>query len=102
MSVTYINVQGITEACKKFRSKITDFDNCVSEMDMTTIKVLENWVGKGRNQFETQMRLMNGQLKDISEALYDISQALADAEEAYIDEDEEMAKQLSISQAQAK
>lgn len=94
MAVEYLDVKGITDACKAFRDKIKDFDACVVEMDNATNDALRNWVGKGRNQFETQMDLMKSQLADISEVLYEIYDALADAETAYIDEDEAVAKQF--------
>lgn len=95
MSVKYLDVSGITDACKEFRDKIEIYDECVTGMESETNKVLANWTGKGRNQFETQMNLMKSQLDDISEILYDIYNALLDAETAYIDEDQEVAKQIS-------
>ena len=94
MAVEYLDVKGITDVCKAFRDKIKDFDACVVEMDNATNDALRNWVGKGRNQFETQMDLMKSQLADISEVLYEIYDARADAETAYIDEDEAVAKQF--------
>lgn len=95
MAVEYINVQGITDACKAFRDSIDEFDDCVITMNRVTTEVLHNWIGKGRNQFETQMRLMKSQLDDISDVLYDIYDALADAEKAYIDQDEAVAKEFT-------
>lgn len=95
MAVEYINVEGITDACKAFRDKIEVFDSCVTEMNQAANDALRNWVGKGRNQFETQMNLMKSQLDDISEVLYEIYEALADAEQGYIDEDEAVAKQFT-------
>lgn len=99
MSVEYLDVNGITQAAKTFRENIDDFDNCVIEMDKATNNVLRNWVGRGRNQFETQMSLMKRQLDDISEGLYDIYNALVDSETAYIDEDEAVAKQFDSARA---
>ena len=96
MRVEYLEVSGITEASKQFRSKIEEFDKCVSEMNSETNKVTRDWIGEGSNQFQTQMQLMLSQLDDISEILYDIYKALLDAEVAYIDEDIEVAKQFSI------
>ena len=66
MSVEYLDVNGITNAAIAFRSNIHKFDRCVMSMDRATNNVLSNWVGKGRNQFETQMSLMKSQLDDIS------------------------------------
>lgn len=78
----------------EFRANINEFDQCVIDMNKATNDVLRNWVGKGRNQFETQMNLMKKQLDDISEGLYDIYNALVDSEEGYIEEDEAVAKQF--------
>ena len=99
MAVQYLDVNGITEAAKTFRSNIKDFDKCVIDMNKATNDVLRNWVGKGRNQFETQMKLMKKQLDDISEGLYDIYNALVDSEKGYIDEDEAVAKQFNSARA---
>ena len=96
MAIEYLDVQGITDGAKKFREKVKTFDNCVTRMDKATNDALRNWVGKGRNEFETQMKLMKSQLEDISEALYDIYNALVDAEQGYIDADEEVAKQFTV------
>jgi WXG100 family type VII secretion target len=99
VAVQYLDVNGITEAAKTFRSNIDDFNQCVIDMNNATNNVLRNWVGKGRNQFETQMSLMKKQLDDISEGLYDIYNALVDSEEGYIEEDENVAKQFDSARA---
>lgn len=99
MSVQYLDVSGITNAAKTFSNTIGDFDDCIVKMDKATNDVLRNWVGRGRNQFGTQMALMKKQLEDISEGLYDIYNALVDSEKAYIDEDEAVAKEFSKARA---
>lgn len=96
MAIEYLDVQGITDAAKKFRDKVKTFDDCVTRMDRATNNALRNWAGKGRDEFETQMKLMKSQLEDISESLYDIYDALVDAEQGYIDADEEVAKQFTV------
>lgn len=97
MAVQHLNTAGISGTCIKFREAITDFDKCVTEINSYTNEVEREWVGNGKNQFETQMRLMLSQLDDISKILYDISEALQDAEAAYIDADVETAKRISIA-----
>ena len=97
MAVTYLDVSGITQAAVTFQQTIGKFDQCVIDMEQSTKRVLQNWVGARRNQFESQMSLMTHQLHDISEGLYDIYDALVDSEAAYIEEDEAVAKQFSIS-----
>jgi len=99
MAVEYIDVQGITSTAIVFRSTIRAFDDCITQMDNVTNNVLRNWVGRGRNQFETQMAIMKGQLDDISDTLYDVYNALVDAETGYIDQDEAVAKQFSVDRA---
>ena len=96
MAIEYLDVQGITDAAKKFRDKVKTFDDCMTRMDRATNNALRNWAGKGRDEFETQMKLMKSQLEDISESLYDIYDALVDAEQGYIDADEEVAKQFTV------
>lgn len=99
MAVQYLDVKGITDAAIAFRSKISEFDKCVIDMNNATNEVLRNWIGEGRNQFEVQMGLMKKQLDDISEGLYDIYNALVDSEAGYINEDEAVAKQFDAMRA---
>lgn len=96
MAIKHLDVSGITNAAISFRNEIHTFDNCVISVNNAKKEVLQDWVGKGRNQFETQMELMMGQLDDISEVLYEIYDALIDAEKGYIDVDEETAKQFRL------
>lgn len=97
MAVKYLELAGVTEASIQFRSKIKDFDDCVVRMNTETDKIIQNWIGKGSTQFQTQMSLMQSQLEDISEVLYDIYEALIDAEKAYIDQDIEVKKQYEAA-----
>lgn len=96
MAVKHLDVSGITNAAISFRNEIHTFDDCVISVDKAKKDTLQGWIGKGRNQFETQMGLMMGQLNDISEVLYEIYDALIDAETGYIDVDEETAKQFRL------
>ena len=95
MAVQHLETAPMKEANQKFKQGIETFDECVTEMDNITSDVLKNWVGHGRNSFETQLKLMKGQLKDISGSLHGIYKDLVDAEVAYIDQDEQVAKQFS-------
>ena len=97
MAIQYLNTKGITETCKAFRSNVKMFDQCVTDINSYTNQVEEDWIGEGKIQFETQMRLMMSQLEDISQILYDICEALKDAEAAYIDADVETAKQINVA-----
>ena len=57
---------------------------------------MDSWVGKGRNEFATQVSLINGKLGDISDELYDLYDAIVQAEKTYIDADQALAKEMSI------
>lgn len=94
MGITYLDTDGIEDAYSDFQDSIRDLENCVSRMERATSTLLDSWIGKGRNQFETEYRLIGQQLKDISDELYDIYQALLDAHTAYIDADEQVSKQI--------
>ena len=98
-SVRYLEVDGLKDAGKNFRDSIQTFQGYVRGMQSNTSSLLDTWDGKGRNQFETQYKLMEGQLKDIDEVLHDIYDALVDAQTAYIDADETVAKQISVATA---
>lgn len=94
MGITYLDTDGIEDAYSDFQDGIRELENCVSRMERATSTLMDSWVGKGRNQFETEYQLIGQQLKDISDELYDIYQALLDAHTAYIDADEQVNKQI--------
>lgn len=90
--IEYLNVTGIRLAQISVDKAVKEFINQKKEMQNTTRKLLSTWVGKGRNEFQTQTDLINSRLEDISEELSDIYELLVDAERTYIDADEAAAK----------
>lgn len=51
-------------------------------------KLAEDWVGQGRNEFETQYTLLISKVSDIGDTLGEMYQALVDAEAAYGETDD--------------
>lgn len=93
--IRHLDVGGLDMVCKDVRSSIEQFDQYVQTMDETTNHLLDAWLGRGRDRFETEYMIIRRQLKDISGALYDIYDALVDAQAGYIDADEAVAKKIT-------
>jgi len=78
--------------------EIVDSYNTVNlEVSQITQKVKENWVGKGRNEFESQYKLLISKIDDFGEALREIYDALVEAESQYETLDDEMRQQLVMA-----
>lgn len=95
--VEYIYTYGLQQTAAKFKDGIKTFNECVRDMNKETDSLLDSWEGDGKNQFETQVKLMKKKLDDISDMLYDIYDVLVESETTYIDTDESVAKQISAS-----
>lgn len=98
--IRHLDVGGLDMVCKDVRSSIEQFDEYVQTMDETTNHLLDTWLGKGRDRFESEYMVIRRQLKDITGALYDIYDALVDAQAGYIDADEAVAKKISAGYIQ--
>lgn len=98
-SVRHLETEGMTEAALEFKASIDEFSRAKRKVEKTTTNLLSTWVGKGRNSFEVQYKLLYGQLKDIEDELYAIYTALIDSETAYYDADQEIRKQIDMAKA---
>ena len=78
------------EHCKKLYETLQDWR---TDMEEKKNQLLWTWIGKGRNEFEKQYRLLNQQLSDIIDDTKDMYEKIIDAEEAYIQADVDAAKQ---------
>jgi len=95
--VVKLDTSGFETACKSFKSGTKDFDEYVKRLKTISTALLQNWEGKGSNEFEYQYNLLKGKLVDISDDLYEIYDALMEAEVAYSDADDELAKGIKYS-----
>ena len=60
------------------------------EVAAITQKVKENWVGKGRNEFESQYNLLIKKIDDFGDTLQEIYEALVQAEADYETSDNDL------------
>lgn len=97
MSVKSLDTSGFAEAEQAASDAITAFNNTLKKMQSVTNNILDSWIGEGRNEFATQVTLINSKLGDISDELYDLYEAIVQAEKTYIDADQAIAKELSIN-----
>ena len=59
-----------------------------------TKRVKENWVGEGRNEFESQYNLLISKIEDFGDTLYDIYDALVEAEMEYETSDDSLRQEF--------
>jgi uncharacterized protein YukE len=93
--VKYLYTQGLLDTAEIFKKNIDDFHDAKEKVSSTTTTLLETWVGKSRNRFESRSKLLLGELSDIEDALYEIYNGIVDGVTGYYDADEELAKQLN-------
>lgn len=76
--------------CKEIADQMRDLR---TELGRARDELLRTWVGKGRNEFEKQFRLLDQQFSDIVDDTTDIYEAILKAEGEYIQADTDAAKQ---------
>jgi len=84
------NMGATAEQCKSIADHMRSLR---TELGRVRDDLLTSWVGKGRNEFEKQFRLLDQQFSDIIDDTLDTYEAILKAEEDYIQVDTEMAKQ---------
>lgn len=84
---THRQIKEIVESFKTVNRDVADIT--------TTIK--ENWVGKGRNEFESQYNLLIKKIEDFGDTLQDIYDALVEAEAEYETADDSLRQEFVMS-----
>lgn len=79
---THRQIKEIVESYKEVNLKVSTI----------TSEVNQNWVGKGRNEFESQYQLLIKKIDDFGDTLQDIYEALVKAEESYEEADDSLRK----------
>lgn len=67
------------------------------EVSRTTQEIKENWVGEGRNEFETQYNLLIRKIDDFGDTLKELYDALVSAEADYEALDAKTCQQLEMA-----
>ena len=78
-----INTEEIYNAHRQIKTIVESYKTVNKEVDAITKKVEENWVGDGRNEFETQYNLLIRKIDDFGDTLQEIYDALVEAEAGY-------------------
>lgn len=83
-----IDTQKIYNAHRQIKTIVSSYKEVNREVSDITLKIQENWVGKGRNEFESQYKLLIRKIDDFGDVLQDIYDALVDAEAGYEETDD--------------
>lgn len=78
-----IDTEKIYETHRQIKEIVESYKNVNLEVSQITKKIKENWVGKGRNEFESQYNLLIKKIDDFGDTLQDIYDALVEAEAEY-------------------
>lgn len=84
------NMGTTANQCKSIADQMR---NLRSELSRARDDLLKTWIGKGRNEFEKQFRLLDQQFSDIIDDTVDMYEAILKAEGEYIQADTDLAKQ---------
>lgn len=89
---THTKIKEIVEQYKEVNKRVNDI----------TIRVNENWVGKGQIEFEVQYKLLIRKIEDFGDTLQEIYDALVDAEAKYEEQDDNLRQKFvkAVSSAQ--
>lgn len=78
-----IDTAKIYETHRQIKEIVEAYKEVNLEVSQITNKIKENWVGKGRNEFESQYNLLIKKIDDFGDTLQDIYDALVEAEAEY-------------------
>ncbi len=85
-----INTQTINNTHTQMKEIVESYKNLTMRVHQITDDVRRNWVGEGRNEFETQYTILICKIEDFDSTLQEMYKALVDAEQAYEDKDDEL------------
>lgn len=85
-----IDTGKIYAAHRQIKEIVDSYKDVNLEVSQITKTIKENWVGKGRNEFESQYNLLIKKIDDFGDTLQDIYEALVEAEAAYESSDDEL------------
>lgn len=83
-----IDTSVIYDTHRQIKQIVESYKSVNSQVAAITKNVRENWVGKGRNEFDTQYNILIKKIDDFGDVLLDIYEALVQAEADYEDTDD--------------
>ncbi len=84
----------IDEAHRRIKEIVAAYRDTGEQVHEITDRIKENWVGRGRNEFESQYNLLVRKIDDFGEALLDIYDALVDAQAQYETADDKLRQEF--------
>lgn len=85
-----IDTAKIFDTHSQIKMIVSEYKNVNAEVAAITQRIKENWVGKGRNEFESQYNLLIRKIDDFGDTLQEIYEALVQAEADYETSDNEL------------
>ncbi len=92
-----IESEKIRAAHEQVKAIALSFKEVNAEVNTITNTVKENWVGKGRNEFESQYNMLIRKIEDFGDTLEDIYEGLVQAEAEYQVADNELKQNFNMS-----
>ena len=93
----HIDSGKIYEAHTQIKAIVEQYKDTKATVALITQRVKDNWVGKGRNEFEFQYETLIRKIDDFGDTLYEIYEALVNSEKAYRDLDDELRQDYTMS-----
>ena len=97
MSQKTIDVGKIHDTHVKIKKIVEAHKDINWEVSQITQKLKENWVGKGRNEFESQYNILIRKIEDFGDTLMEMYDALVEAEAEYETVDNEIRQKFTMS-----
>ena len=92
-----IDTAKIYETHRQIKEIVEAYKEVNLEVSRITNKIKENWVGKGRNEFESQYNLLIKKIDDFGDTLTDIYEALVEAEAEFETSDDGLRQQFVMA-----
>lgn len=92
-----IDGQKIYAAHSKMKEIVLYYKEVNKQVSEITQGVRENWVGKGRNEFESQYNMLISKIDDFGDTLKDMYDALVMAESDYLAGDDKLRQQYKMA-----
>lgn len=94
----HIETEKIKKAHETIRNLVHTYDQELRPgVTAITLKAKQNWVGKGRNEFESQYNLIIRKIEDLGDVLNEIYQGLVNAEADYATEDNDLKQDFNAN-----
>ena len=92
-----IDTSKIYATHRQIKEIVDSYKDVNLEVSQITKKIKENWVGKGRNEFESQYNLLIRKIDDFGDTLQEIYDALVQAEAEYETTDDGLRQQFVMA-----